>query len=114
METVNHQNFPEYVGRMFSEILELKKQLNQRLPEPPKPKEKLITPEAIEHLANIGYPTTEFNINKLCSLGRLDGIYTIIGGRRVFDRAKLTGWVEQGCPNMREQNAIDKLQKSVK
>lgn len=109
MEAVNHSNLPEYVGRIFSEITELKQQLTQRLPEPQKPKEKLITPEAIEHLASIGYPTTEFNLNKICSLGRLDGIYSIIGGRRVFSRAKLTQWVEQGCPNMREHNAADRL-----
>jgi len=114
MENVNHTNLPEYVGRIFYELTELRQQLSQRLPEPPKEKEKIITREALEHLANIGYPTTEFNLNKMCSQGRLDGLYTIIGGRRVFSRTKLTAWVEQGCPNMRELEAADRLQKVVK
>lgn len=114
MENVNHQNFPEYVGRIFADLAWLKQQFSQRLPEPPKEKEKIITREALEHLANIGYPTTEFNLNKMCSQGRLDGLYTIIGGRRVFSRSKLTQWVEQGCPNMRELEAADRLQKAVR
>ncbi len=114
MEAVNHSNLPEVVGLLYSEFTEFKKMISQRLPEPPKPKEKLITPEAIEYLASIGYPTTDFNLNKMCSLGRLDGIYTIIGGRRVFSKTKLGQWVEQGCPNMRELLAADRLQKTVR
>lgn len=106
---VNHNNLPEFVGQIFNQIAELRHLIRQCLPESPRPQEKLLSKDAIEHLKVLGYHTTIYNLNKICCQGRLDGTYEIIGGRRVFTRAKLTQWVQMGCPNMRELQTVDRL-----
>lgn len=113
MIDVNFNNVPEFVGRIYSDLQELKEAVAKRLPKPAPPKNALTTPEALELLATIGYPTTIYNLNKKCSLGHLDGLYRIVGRNRIFDRKKLTQWVEHGCPNMNELKATDHLQKQV-
>jgi len=104
---VTFENLPEITGRLYSEVVELKKQLTQRLPEPSKPKEKLTSKEALEFMASEGYPITERTLNKKCSLGEID--YEIIGSRRVFKRSILKQWIEEGCPNVSQLKAADHL-----
>lgn len=104
---VTFENLPELTGRLYSEVMELRKQLTQRLPEPPRPKEKLTSKEALEFMASEGYPITERTLNKKCSLGEIQ--YEIIGSRRVFTRSVLKQWIEEGCPNVSQMKAIDKI-----
>ncbi len=107
MELVNHNNLPEFVSRIYEETQEIKRQLSQRLPEPQKPKENLLSEEALTFLKEQGYPITETTLNKKCSLGEIP--YKIQGKRRNFSRSQLLAWLSQGCPNIKELKAIDLL-----
>ena len=111
MSTLNvtFETMPRALEQLFAEVREIKEKIGTPSTPPTPIKDRLLVDEALEHLAELGRPTSKSTLYKETSTGVIP--HEKLGKRLLFSRKALTQWVEHGMPNHSQLDAADRLSK---